>query len=67
MIIPAATGVIMLSKEVVLLVAGKKYLASIFSLQIIVLTLLFSLFSVILTYCVLIPAKREKEVLKILL
>lgn len=57
----------MLSKEVVLLVAGKKYLASIFSLQIIVLTLLFSLFSVILTYCVLIPAKREKEVLKILL
>lgn len=64
LIIPAATGVIMLSKEVVLLVAGKKYLASIFSLQIIVLTLLFSLFSVILTYCVLIPAKREKEVLK---
>lgn len=63
LVLPAAVGVIMLSKEVVLIIAGKKYLASIFSLQIIVITLIFSIFSVIFTYCVLIPAKKEKLVL----
>lgn len=64
LVLPAAVGVIMLSKEVVLIVAGPKYLNSILSLQIIVVTLIFSIFSIVFTYCILIPAKREKLVLR---
>lgn len=64
LVLPAAVGVIMLSKEVILIVAGSKYLNSILSLQIIVITLIFSIFSIVFTYCVLIPAKREKLVLR---
>ena len=63
LVLPAAVGVILLSKEVVLIIAGEKYLNSVVSLQIIVITLIFSIFSIIFTYCVLIPAKREKKVL----
>lgn len=64
LVLPAAVGVIMLSKEVILIVAGPKYLNSILSLQIIVITLIFSIFSIVFTYCVLIPAKRERLVLR---
>lgn len=64
LVLPAAVGAIMLSKEIVLIVAGKKYFNSIFSLQIIIITLIFSIFSIIFNYCVLIPAKRERQVLK---
>lgn len=63
LVLPAAVGVILLSKEIVLIIAGEKYLNSVLSLQIIVITLIFSIFSIIFTYCVLIPAKREKKVL----
>lgn len=64
LVLPAAVGVIMLSKEVIIIIAGSKYLDSALSLQIIVITLIFSIFSIIFTYCVLIPAKREKLVLR---
>lgn len=64
LVLPAAIGVIMLSKEVILIIAGPKYLNSILSLQIIVITLIFSIFSIVFTYCVLIPAKRERLVLR---
>lgn len=62
--LPATVGLILLSKEVVIILASKKYLPSVTSLQIIALATLFSLFSYILSSCVLIPAKREKYVLK---
>lgn len=64
LIFPIATGLIMLSKEVILIIAGEKYLNSIFSLQIIAMALGFSIFSSIFDQCVLIPAKRERFVLR---
>lgn len=64
LVLPAAVGVIMLSKEIILIIAGSKYLNSILSLQIIVITLIFSIFSIVFTYCILIPQKREKLVLR---
>src|SRR5699024_7899740 len=42
LVLPAAIGLIMLSKEVVLIIAGEKYLNSIFSLQIITSAFIFS-------------------------
>lgn len=64
LMLPAAIGVIMLSKEIVLIIAGEKYLNSVFSLQIISLAIIFSNFSTIFTQCALIPAKREKLALR---
>ena len=64
LVTPAAIGLIMLSKEVVLVIAGKKYLDSILSLQIITVAFIFSNFSTIFNQCVLIPAKRENASLR---
>lgn len=62
--LPASTGLFMLAREVVLLISGQKYLRSISSLQILCFAYIFSILAWILSDCVLIPAKREKCVLK---
>ena len=62
--LPAAVGLVMLSKEVILIIAGKKYLDGIFSLQIIAWSMIFSNFSMIFNQCVLIPVKREGKALR---
>lgn len=62
--LPVSVGVIMLSKEIILIIAGKKYLSSSSALSIISLAIIFSIFSWILSDCVLIPTKREKYVLR---
>lgn len=64
LVLPTAVGLIMLSKEIVLIIAGAKYLNSIFSLQIIAIALVFSILSSIFDQCVLIPAKHENLVLR---
>lgn len=64
LVLPAAIGLIMLSKEVVLIIAGEKYLPSVNSLRIISWAIIFSLFSWIFSECVLIPAKRENLILR---
>ena len=64
MVLPASVGLIMLSQEAVLIIAGKKYIPSINSLRIIAWAIIFSIFSWIFSDCVLIPAKREKLVLR---
>ena len=56
--LPAAVGLVMLSKEVILIIAGPKYLSGTLSLQIIVWALIFSNFSNIFNQCILIPTKR---------
>lgn len=61
---PAIIGLIMLSKEIVLIIAGEKYLASVNSLRIISWAMLFSTFSFVFNQCVLIPAKREAKSLR---
>lgn len=62
--LPAAVGLVMLSKEVILIIAGKKYLDGVLSLQIITWALIFSNYSTIFNQCVLIPVKRESKALR---
>lgn len=62
--LPASVGLFMLSKEVVLIISGYKYLRAVSSLKILCLGYIFSILNWILSACVLIPAKREKELLK---
>lgn len=62
--LPAAVGLVMLSKEVILIIAGKKYLEGTLSLQIITWALIFSNYSTIFNQCVLIPLKRESKTLR---
>lgn len=64
LVLPASVGLIMLSPEVVLIIAGEKFLPSVISLQIIAWAIIFSIFSWIFSDCVLIPAKREFNVLR---
>lgn len=62
-VIPAMIGLIALSKDVILLIAGKEYLKAIPSLQILSCALIFSVFSTLFNQCVLLPYKREKKFL----
>lgn len=62
--LPASVGLVMLSKEIVLLISGKEYLRATNSLAILSLAYIFSILAWILTDCVLIPSKREKYVLR---
>ncbi len=64
LVLPASVGLIMLSRDIVLIIAGTKYLESVNSLRIITWATIFSIFSWIFSDCVLIPAKREMKVLK---
>lgn len=64
LVLPAAIGLIMLSREVILIIASDKYLPSVNSLRIISWAIIFSIFSWIFSDCVLIPAKRENFVLR---
>lgn len=64
LVLPASTGLFMLAREVVLIISGPKYLRSINSLQILCFAYIFSILAWILSDCVLIPAKREKCVLR---
>ena len=64
LVLPAAVGLIMLSREVILIIASEKYLPSVNSLLIISCAIIFSIFSWIFSDCVLIPVKREGLVLR---
>lgn len=64
LVLPAAVGLIMLSREIVLIIAGNKYLNSVFPLQIISVAIVFANFALIFNECILIPAKREKKTLQ---
>lgn len=64
LVLPASIGLIMLSREVVLIIASEKYLPSVNSLRIISWAIIFSIFAWIFSDCVLIPAKRENLVLR---
>lgn len=61
--LPCAIGVFMVSKEIVVLISGSKYIRAVNSLRILCVALLFAVFTNILTNCVLIPQKKEKAVL----
>lgn len=59
--LPAAIGLAMLSKNVVLIIAGKKYLPSSNSLSIISGAIIFSLLNWVISDCILLPSKRENK------
>lgn len=64
LVLPASVGLIMLSREIVLIIAGNKYMNSVNSLRIITWATIFSIFAWIFSDCVLIPAKRESKLLR---
>lgn len=61
-VIPAMIGLFVLSKEVILIVAGGKYVNATASLKILCLTIVISMYSSILSSCVLVPKRKEKKV-----
>lgn len=62
-VLPGIVGLFMTSKEIVLILAGNKYIRSVTSLQILCLAIFGSTLSTIFNQCALIPAKREKKTL----
>lgn len=64
LLLPAVTGLILLSREVVLVIASPEYIQTTTSLQLLSIALIFCIFGWIFNQCVLIPAKKEMIVLK---
>lgn len=62
-VFPVMTGLMLVSKDVVLLIAGSNFLRSAVSLKILSIALLFGTINTIFVECVLIPAKRENKTL----
>lgn len=60
---PSMVGLIMLSKQVVLIISGEEYISAVSSLRILCLALICSIISWIFNDGVLIPTKREKHAL----
>lgn len=61
--LPAMVGLFMMSRNVVLILSGARYLQAQSSLQILSCAYLFSILAWIITYCVLLPAKKEEYML----
>lgn len=62
-LLPSATGLIIVAPEVILIISGSKYLEAILSLRLLSIALIFSLLNTILSDCVLIPLKKENKLL----
>ena len=63
LVAPSVTGLICLSRDVVLLISDSSYLPAVTSLQILSAALFVCLFGWLYNACVLIPQKREKYVM----
>lgn len=63
MILPCMTGLFILAPAVIKIIAGVRYIRATNSLRILCLAYIFSIVAWILTDCVLVPARREKDVL----
>lgn len=63
LVLPAVIGLIMLSRNIIIVFAGENYLNSVLSLQILSISLLFCIFSWFYTSCVLVPNRAENKVL----
>ena len=62
-ILPGIMGLFMISKDVILIIAGEKYLRATVALQITCFAMLGSAMSTVFNQCALMPAKREKKTL----
>lgn len=63
-VFPAMIGLFMLSANVVEIISSKKYISATSSLRILCIGLIFSVVASFFSGCILIPIKREKDVLK---
>ena len=61
--LPVGTGLFALSKDVVIVISGEKYINASTSLQLLSVAAIFSLFSYLFVQCLLIPSNRERTVL----
>ena len=64
LVLPASIGLFMLSKEVILIISGPKYLRATSSLQILCFAYFFAVLNYVLNDGVLIVTKREKYALR---
>lgn len=62
---PAITGIIILSKPIVLLISGEEFISATPSLEILGVALLFCMAAWFWGQCILVPMKKENEVFKI--
>ena len=60
LIVPAMIGIISMSKQIILVISGNKYVEASVSLKILSVALIFSIISWLFNECVLIPTKLEK-------
>lgn len=63
-VLPATVGLFALSKNIVVFISAPSFVDAQYSMEVLSLALVFSLFSWFYTSCILIPAKQEKLVLK---
>ncbi len=61
---PAITGMILCAKEIVLLIGGTAYIDATLSLQILAISVLFSVSALFFAQCILVPKKLEKIMLR---
>lgn len=59
LLLPCMAGLIALSKEIILIIAGSEYLVATRALQILSIGLVFAVFGGLVTSCINIPLKRE--------
>lgn len=62
-VIPGVAGLFMISQDVIILIASRKYLEAVPSLRILSFAIFGSILNGLFQNCALIPAKREKKVL----
>ncbi len=65
LVFPISIGLIMLSRDILIFLAGDKYLDAYISLMILSMAILFSMFAYVFVNCILIPIKKEVYVLEI--
>ena len=59
--LPISAGLIMLSKEIVLLIGGEPYIEAVVPLQILGASLVFAIFGGLVTMCLNVPIGKEKD------
>lgn len=62
LMLPLAAGMILLSKEIIILISGNAYIEAHESLKLLSVAIIFSLYSYMFVQCILIPVKKEKTV-----
>lgn len=63
LVLPTVVGVICMAEKIIYIIGGQSYIEGALSLKVLGFSSIFSIFSWFYTSCVLIPSKREKEVL----